>query len=382
MRILIICGAGYISGKEKVMFSLLKGFAKEEIIVNCITSTWGNGQFENLLVSEKISFSKVRLGFISKTLNWKAIRMTIEQAFYWPKLLYDYCKIIAAFKPDVVIHSNFHHLFLLYPVINSKKEIHIYHCHESINNSKFYKKLFRYFSNKITKFIGVSDFVSKRMVELGIKESKVKTIHNGLEIGVQAQEFKQGIESEIFKVGIVGQIVPWKGHECLFEAIRILKNAISPEQIRISVFGNGDEVFVKKLQSILEQRKISEYVIWEGFKNKLTDIYKDLDLVCLPTLSEEPFGLSAIEPGIFAIPVIVTKQGGLPEIVEHGYNGFVIDSSNADQLAHYILQLINKKELSKEMGKNHQKVVFQKFTFQQFMENWMLLVSENITNRN
>jgi len=79
MKILIICGAGYVSGKEKIMFSMLKGFANQGDEVYCITSAWGNGQFEEMLVNEHISYKKIRLGFISKTFNWKAIKMTLDQ---------------------------------------------------------------------------------------------------------------------------------------------------------------------------------------------------------------------------------------------------------------------------------------------------------------
>ena len=145
MRIVIICGAGYISGKEKIMFSLLKGLAEEGDEVHCITSKWSNGQFEDLLIKGEINYSKIRLGFISKTMNWSSFRMTMEQLIYWPKLLFDYKRIISKFKPDVVIHTNFHHLFLLYPVVGTRKTINIYHSHESIGNTGFYKRLFNLF---------------------------------------------------------------------------------------------------------------------------------------------------------------------------------------------------------------------------------------------
>ena len=54
MRIVIICGAGYISGKEKIMFSLLNEFTKKGDDVYCVTSAWSNGQFESLLASKQI----------------------------------------------------------------------------------------------------------------------------------------------------------------------------------------------------------------------------------------------------------------------------------------------------------------------------------------
>lgn len=368
MRILIVCGAGYVSGKEKIMFSMLKGFAAQGDDVMCVTSSWGNGQFEEMLVSEHIKYEKLRLGFISKTVNLSAIRMTLEQLLYWPGLLFRFRRVMKQFRPHVVIHSNFHHLFLLSSVIDKRKVVHIYHSHESIHNTKFYKKLFTRFRKKIHLFVGVSGFVTQKMVNLGIEKRVTKTIHNGLEIiGWKPRPFKQG---DIFTIGIAGQIGRWKGHEDLVEAVSILKEKEPGMSFRLQIFGGGPPDFRKELESLIKLKGLQHLVDWKGFVKDITDIYGGLQVLCVPTRTEEPFATSALEAGLFAVPVIVTRKGGFPEIVQDGHNGYIVEAGNPSAIAEKLTLFIKNPSQAAQAGLNHQRIVTERFSFQNFMNSW------------
>jgi len=367
MKIIVICGAGYVSGKEKIMFSLLKGFKDKGHEVFCITSSWGNGQFEELMISENIRYSKIRLGFISKTFNWKAIVMTLDQLRYLPKMFYDYSRIVSRFKPDIIIHTNFHHLFLLYPVV--KKSIaNIYHSHESMPASNFYKKLFRLFDKKVKLFVGVSDYVTNKIADLGINRSKTKTIHNGLEIIKWAPQ--PADPHKAFMIGIAGQVGRWKGHEDLVLALDILKKNSPSLAFRLTISGNGDPVFIQELKELINARHLNEFVEWKGFVKDITEIYNGLQVVCIPSRSEEPFATSALEAGLFGIPVIVTKRGGFPEIVKDGQNGFTVPANNPEELAACLKILIMEPAKALQMGLKHQEVVSHDFSYQRFISNW------------
>ncbi len=374
MRIVIICGAGYISGKEKIMFSLLKGLAAEGDVVYCITSTWSNGQFQELLKSEQIDFSTIRLGFISKTMNWKVIKMTLEQIFYWPKLLIDYKRIISTFKPDIVIHTNFHHLFLLLPVVSSHNTINIYHSHESIGGAGFYKRLFTLFQKKIKLFIGVSDYVTNKLRNLGLSNDKLKTIHNGLEIiDWKPKPFKSG---SIFNIGIVGQVGRWKGHEDVLLALDILKIKYNIDWFRLCIFGTGDGEYIKELNKIIEEKHLKDHVEWKGFIKDIENIYSDLQVVCIPSRSEEPFATSALEAGLYAVPVIVSNRGGFPEIVKHQQSGFIVEANAPVEIAEYLALLMKDPEKSMQMGLYHQQIVNQLFSYKNFICNWKNTLKE------
>lgn len=367
MKIIVICGAGYVSGKEKIMLSLLKGFKERGHEVYCITSAWGNGQFEEMLISENISYSKIRLGFISKQMDWKAFLMTMAQLRYLPKMYFDFRRIVSSFKPDVIIHTNFHHLFLLFPFVNTKI-INIYHSHESIANTKFYKKLFGLFEKKIKLFIGVSQFVTAKLTDLGINTKKAKTIHNGLEI-IKWDQMPENLNKP-FCIGIAGQVGKWKGHEDLIRAIYILQKNDPALDFKLIIFGNGDPVFINDLKALISEKQLNEFVEWRGFVKNIKEIYPGLQVVCIPSRSEEPFATSALEAGLFGIPVIVTKKGGFPEIVKDGLNGYTIAANNPEELAASLKILIKDPANAKQMGLNHQYLVTSEFSYLRFISEW------------
>lgn len=376
MKIVVVCGAPYVSGKEKIMLSMLSGFKELGHEVSCITSNWNDGDFKKLLTQEGISYKEFRLGFISQTLSRSAIKMTIHQLIWYPSLIWNASVLFKSYKPDIVIHSNFHHLLLMFPVLNRKKIRHVYHSHESISKKTSYKKLFLKFNKKIHCFVGVSNFVSNRMVDLGLPREKVTTIQNGL----KQLHFVKNVgrtENPVFNIGIVGQVGEWKGHTDLIQAVSLLLKQSNVPLFKVYIYGTAaSDEYLSFIKTYIVENDLSEIVSLKGYEKDLNEIYGHLDLVCIPSRSEEPFATSALEPGLFALPVIVTNRGGLPEIVEHGYNGFIVESSDPAQLAYYLLKLLCDRKLAKEMGLHHQLVIQQKFSFQLFIKKWASVLEE------
>ena len=111
-------------------------------------------------------------------------------------------------------------------------------------------------------------------------------------------------------------------------------------------------------------------VEWQGFVKDIRDIYAGLQVVCVPTRTEEPFATSALEAGLFGVPVIVTRKGGFPEIVQDGHSGYIVDAENPSAIAEKLAILIKNPSLAAQLGLNHQRIVTEKFSFQQFISNW------------
>ena len=371
MRVLVICAAGYISGKEKVSLDLLKGLKETGHEVYCAVSNWGNGEFTARLQQEQIPYKKLRLGFLSKTLDRAAVKMTLLQGWYWPGLLLRYRSLTRQFRPDVVIHTNFHHAFLLYPALQTRSQVHMYHSHESVINAGFYSKLFKRFEKKIRVFVGVSQFVTRRLAALGL--SHTRTIYNGVTPIDPPQKENTG---NVFTIGIVGQVGAWKGHEDLVDALEILGRHSSLPPFRLFIYGKGPADFIAGLKQRIAAKNLEDRVTWKGYESELANIYRDLDVVCVPSRSEEPFGLSAVEPGLFSLPVIVTNRGGLPEIVRQEENGFIAEAGAPDQLARYLQVLLENRALGQQMGQRHRAIVLQEFTYRKFITDWNTLLRE------
>jgi glycosyltransferase involved in cell wall biosynthesis len=372
MKLVLICGAGYFSGKERMSLLLLKKLKEFHINICCITSIWGDGDFNKMLEKEKIVYVQMPIGFISKVIEVKPLLMTIHQLLYLPRLWIQYYRYIKLQNPDVIIHTNFHHAILLLPFINVRKK-NIYYLHENVSNKKFYLSIFKIFQNRFNKFIGVSDFVSDTLVKCNIPIHKVTTIHNCIELHKVENRIKQN--TRLLKIGIVGQVEEWKGHEDLLVAISILKKR-GFHNLKCLIVGKGSNLFKQYLIDRIKVLNIREEVSFEGFKKSLDDIYTGLDIVCVPSRFNEPFGLSALEPANYSIPVIATNTGGLPEIIINNHSGILVSPHDALGLAQELEKLIIDVELRNKLGKNSRIRLEEKFSSQTFIKKWITEIFE------
>ena len=111
--VLIVCGAGYVSGKEVVSLTLARGLRDLGYDVEFVASSWNDGDFVRRLDQAGFRYRCLRVGFISAALRWQPLKCTIDQMRYWPTLLIGYRRLVQARTPHAVIHTNWQHSLLL-----------------------------------------------------------------------------------------------------------------------------------------------------------------------------------------------------------------------------------------------------------------------------
>jgi glycosyltransferase involved in cell wall biosynthesis len=345
LNLIFICAAGIVSGKEQQTLETMIQLKKRGHQVFCITSSWGTPEFVNMLKAEFIPFERLRIGFISKSLTYAAIRMTLHQLMHIPFLWWNYRRLIRVQKPDVVIHTNFHHLFLLLPVRILSRQVFL--VHDYFAPTPFYRKLFRLFIGHVWKFVAVSKFIARNLRQLEVPESQVAVVYNGVSRWNKEMEYRN-CENNKIRIGIVGQIGRWKGHLILIEALsKILQQE---KAVELHVIGQGEASFINELNRVILNHKIQSHVVFRGRVNSLQEIYGGIDIVCVPSMFEESFGLVAVEPGFFKIPVICSDKGALNEVILDQVTGLVIPAGNVDALTVALLGLIKNPSLRKQMG--------------------------------
>jgi glycosyltransferase involved in cell wall biosynthesis len=356
MKILVVCGAGIVSGVETVTLSLILGLRGRGHDVRCITSTWGNGDFARRLDDHGIPYTRLPLGFISKTLSWPAIRMTLDQLWRLPKLWLGYLRYNRDFDPEIILQSNFHHLFILWPLLNSRRTI--FHVHNRFPPNRFYRIIFKFLNRRILKFIAVSQFVEDSIKKLGIPKEKIICIPNGtLDTSRCPPEGEPNHTSPTpfeghpaaVQIGIVGQIGSWKGHDDLIEALRVLKGW--DVEFSCLVFGSGDPDYIEALNQKIERYGLSKQIDWRGYVKDKESIFTLIDICVVPSRCEEGFGMVAVEAASFGVPVIATRIGGLIEIVKDGETGHLIDVESPGQVAEKLKTLIQDPDLREKMGR-------------------------------
>src|ERR1700758_1073098 len=215
-RALIVCSAGIMSGKEIMSLALARGLRERGWNVEFAVSCWNNGDFVAKLREEQFAYSFAHLGFLGISLRWKPLEWTLVQMGYWPTLLREYRRLIARLAPDLVIHTNWHHALLLAPLLDKSRDL--YWSHELIPSSAHYGYAFRAIGKRVAAMVCVSQAVARSLAAIGIPQSHIAVVHNGtgLANGTPSPHSQLPL-----RLGIIGQIAPWKGHEDLFAAIAL-----------------------------------------------------------------------------------------------------------------------------------------------------------------
>lgn len=355
-KFIFICGGGIVSGKEFQTLNTMIELRKRGHELICFSSFWGSGEFAKLLTENRIPYKELRLGFISKSFNAAAIRMTLHQMLFLPSLWVKFIRETRSFQPEHVIHTNFHHVFLLLPVL-TKKNNHFY-AHDAFPSSRFFRIIFSLFNRKFNSFIGVSEFICDGL-RLLVPARKVSCVYNGLPI----QDFKlPPLPDERTRIGIIGQIGEWKGHSVLIAAAAHLLR--SNANLELVIIGEGTSEFKTKLNTLAKSEGVQNQVKYLGRINGLHNIYKNLQIVCVPSLFQEPFGLTAVEAGYFRIPVIASNIGGLPEVIEDQVTGLVVEPGNIPAWEAAISRLVSDPMLRQKMGNAAHERVLANFTVQ------------------
>ena len=362
-KILVIAGGTYIFGAEKVTLDVIQGFKKSGYEVQVIISGWSDGQFALALEKLQVKYYKLKLGwyYISKWI-W-----SLDSLVHYPGAVWRFLRIHQHFKDWPVYTISFRQIILLWPFF--KKNI-VYHVHDPNANSKQSQFFIRVINKKVKKFIAVSDFIKKDLIKCRVASEKITVIHNG----VAMKSIEEVKESNVFNIGIVGQVIRRKGHHVLIEAMSLLDKKNLP--INLEVVGSGDEQYIAELKEYITAHKLDFRINWRGFVSDKKQIYEGIDLVVAPTQNEEPFGLTACEANMLGKPVIAANTGGFLEIIEDGVNGFLVDAKNAVVIADKIEEIYSNPALYQELSLQAIRIANNHFSVEKMNNEIQLMMME------
>jgi glycosyltransferase involved in cell wall biosynthesis len=98
-------------------------------------------------------------------------------------------------------------------------------------------------------------------------------------------------------------------------------------------------------------KKLQKDVHFLGKQDQVYHLLSDADLFLLPSQLES-FGLAALEAMACEVPVIATNVGGVPEVVEHGVDGYLVEPGEVSTAAKYAIDLLSRADRGREMGQH------------------------------
>jgi glycosyltransferase involved in cell wall biosynthesis len=169
--------------------------------------------------------------------------------------------------------------------------------------------------------------------------------------GTPVRELVPPPARSIPRIGLVGRISAWKGQHVFLQSARIV-HACFPEA-RFQIIGGAlfnEKEYEQSLYQMVEELGLQSCVEFTGFRNDVPALMAELDILVHASITGEPFGQVVIEGMMTGIPVVATRGGGIPEIVEEGRTGMLVPMGDAQAMASAICSLLNDKQRAAAMG--------------------------------
>ncbi len=240
--------------------------------------------------------------------------------------------------------------------------VHV-HGGNSYRMSKPARWLMSFELKRASAVVTVSSFIKDRVVSLGIEESKVHPILNTVDLdrftpsakddGVK-QEF--GIDPDACLVAVIGRITPEKGQVDFLQAIAIVKERFPGVHGMIigwdAHYPMADgRTYLQYLKDYCNENGLTKSVTFTGPRKDIERFYSAADVIVVPSAYEEPFGLVVIEAMAMAKPLVATRSGGIPEIVDNGVTGILVERKSPEELADAVTRFLCNAELRSKLGR-------------------------------
>jgi len=163
-----------------------------------------------------------------------------------------------------------------------------------------------------------------------------------------------------------------KGHEFLLDAFAKVVKRVPAARLLICGFGYPAEV--QRVQEAVHERGLDEQVVLEAFREDVPDLLAASSMMLVPSQSGESFGLTIIEAMSHSVPVVATKVGGIPEVLQDGRGGYLVEPHDVDSLTDRMLRLLGDERLRQEQGKQGQAYFNENFRAERMAASYATLL--------
>lgn len=252
-------------------------------------------------------------------------------------------------------------------------------------NKRWHVRLDQLCTRLCKRVIAVSEHTAEHMIsEESASAEKVRVVLNGIDferVKVSGADAPERVRREFdaedaYLLLIAARLHPEKGYEYLFRALPQIKQH-SDRPVLLLVAGKGS--FEDAYREQVRQLDCEENVRFLGFRKDLPDLMASSDLFVLPSVAEA-FGLVLTEAVYLGTPVVATRVGGIPEIVDDGVDGALVPPADSAALAETIVRLLTDVERREKMsGAGREKIVRQ-FQFETMVRSYEEIYEEAASN--
>ncbi len=244
-------------------------------------------------------------------------------------------------------------------------------CHNWIDGDlalRFYGRLDRYVLKRFAGVAAVSAGVRKRLIAAGVRPDAVRSIRNGVDIHLlSAIDRSQATAARSrLRIGIVARLSPEKGVDSFLRMAALLVDHLPTAQFLVA--GEGPERVM--LERMIGELSLEGRAVLLGRQEDMPAFYRQLDLLVLSSRTEG-LPMAVLEGMASGLPVVATRVGEVPEVVQEDRTGYVVAVEDAEALASAVRRIFADPVGLRSMGEAAREAVKAQFSAERMAEDYL-----------
>ena len=215
--------------------------------------------------------------------------------------------------------------------------------------------------------IAISSRIAEVMREFGVGESRLQTVHSGIDPGRFDVEplarTELGVPEGAPLLVNVAALVDHKDHTTLLAAMPAVVRALP--MLRLVIAGEGK--LRRRLEAQIQELGLTHAVTLLGQRTDVPRLLRSADAFVLSS-KLEGLGTSVLDAMACELPVVATAAGGIPEMVHHEKTGLLVPPQQPRALADAVIRVCREKETARSIAKAGKDLVHKQFTVDHMVE--------------
>lgn len=372
-RILALFGSRVMLGAERENAQVLATLKEQGCEVLCLVrhEDW-NDHIPAALAEHGLACRKVPYldGWLPGWRLWVLVRNPVALLVGNWRML----RVVREFRPTHIhAYGQFFVLNFIPAIMLSRLPLIYRAGDEPTRHRWFWRLSWRFLVRRAERFVAISRFIADTLVAAKVPPSRIEVIHGVPTRRAAIADSRPNVRSGARDIVFVGQIAEHKGPHVLVEAFDRLSG--SYPDARLIVAGRISEAdcdaWARRFRDrSLATPRLRERISFPGHVEDIPGLLRQCAVLVAPSLCNEALGLVVLEAKEAGIPAIVFPNGGLPEMIEHGVDGFVCKQQSAEALAEQLELYLADAALAKRHGTAARQSL-ERFSAAEFAKRWL-----------
>lgn len=246
-----------------------------------------------------------------------------------------------------------------------------------LSNYKYNSRVwYKFVCKKVDTFVCISEYIKRTVEKVGRINSNDTVIYNyppRRKKSTVDESFKYSIfDKDVIKFGYIGQLVPQKGVDHYLMAAREILEKYKNVVFYVAGSLQYDKEFSDKLLDIQQSVPGKDRIIFLDEIDDIEKFFTNIDILCVPSIKEEPLGNVLVEAKEYATPCIIFRSGGMPELITHKENGYICPTSDSKGLVEAMQYYISNQNLiSLHNDRSQASIAELKIDYKSFHKKWL-----------